>query len=411
MVVTGFIALLLSMHEIMAMGGNNAAEVKDVSFYPEFNFPKVELHLHFGGAIRPETAFHWAMKRNIDIGCSDVEKLRKKMTGHVTSQAEFITLYDRIVASVSGHKEALKQVAYEIVETKAKEGAIYIEVRFSPHLYSTKVMDQRPWDAALGDLPPEEGDEPYDVDPNREHMCMNIPKGDPITPEEAIVAITEGLAEGERDFGCKARSILCCIRPHPAWSYEVVQLAKKYRHRGIVGIDLAAVEREGSTVYWGHVKAFQEAERVGIYRTVHAAECGSAENLRQALDVLKANRIGHGYNVVTDPDLYKLCLERQVHFEVCPHVCLRIVARGEGLEHIRQTVKRFYEDGAHFSLNTDDPTFHQATLWSVYQQAIDQGLTVGDLKRLNMNAAKASFLPEAEKEQLIRDLESAYGME
>ncbi|GBE63498.1 adenosine deaminase [Babesia ovata] len=406
----GIFTFLLSAFAASATSSDNAVSFKDASAYPEFNFPKVELHLHFGGAIRPETAFYWAQRRNIDLGCNNVEELEKKMTGKVKSQSEFITLYDRIVASVAGDKEALKQVAYEIVETKAKEGAVYIEVRFSPHLYSTKNIDQRTWEQALGDIPPEEGAEPYEVDPEREHMSMNIPKDNPITPDEAIIAITEGLAAGERDFGCKARSLLCCIRPHPVWSYEVVQFAKKYRHLGIVGIDLAAVEREGSTVYWGHVKAYQEAERAGIYRTVHAAECGSAENLRQALQVLKANRIGHGYNVVTDEALYKLCLDRQVHFEVCPQVCRRIASRAVENRHIEFTVKRFFEDGANFGLNTDDPTFHKTNLFSVYQQAIDQGLTVTDLKRLNLNAAAASFLPDDEKAQLIRELKEAYGM-
>ncbi|GIX60586.1 adenosine deaminase isoform X1 [Babesia caballi] len=397
------------------VAGGSATEsqgpAEGTSSYPEFNFPKVELHLHFGGAIRPETAFYYAQKRNIDIGVKSVEELVKRMTSKTTTQSEFITMYDRIVASVAGDKEALKRVAYEIVETKAKEGAVYIEVRFSPHLYCTKISDQRSWEHALGDLPPEEGEEPYVVDTEREHMCMNIPTDSRIGPEEAILAITEGLAEGERDFGCKARSLLCCIRPHPAWSYEVVQLAKKYRHLGIVGIDLAAVEREGSTVYWGHVKAYQEAERAGIYRTVHAAEAGSAENLRQALDVLKANRIGHGYNVQDDPALFKRCADIKVHFEVCPHGARRRGMRSPDRRHIADSVKNFFAAGINFGLNTDDPTFHRTTLPSVYMMAIDQGLTVEDIKRLNLNAAEACFLPDDEKAELIRELKTAYGMQ
>ncbi|XP_027564373.1 adenosine deaminase-like, partial [Neopelma chrysocephalum] len=105
------------------------------------------------------------------------------------------------------------------------------------------------------------------------------------------------------------------------WSPEVVELCKKYRNDSVVAIDLAEGQPSETLkveIDSEHKKAYEEAERCGIHRTVHAGEVGAAAMVKEAVHVLKAERIGHGYHVLEDPELYKELLRTKMHFEVCP---------------------------------------------------------------------------------------------
>ena len=102
---------------------------------------------------------------------------------------------------------------------------------------------------------------------------------------------------------------------------------------------------------------FEEAKRLGIHRTVHAGEVGPAENVRVALDDLHAERIGHGYRVLDDPEVYRRCLQENVHIEVCPSssIVTKAVDASVATSN-RHPILQFVKDEANFSINTDDPT-------------------------------------------------------
>lgn len=193
------------------------------------------------------------------------------------------------------------------------------------------------------------------------------------------------------------------------WSPEVVELCKKYRHQSVVAVDLAGDETiQGSSLFPGHMKAFEEAVRSGIHRTVHAGEVGSADVVREAVDTLKTERLGHGYHTLEDGALYARLLQENMHFEVCPWSSYLTGAWKSDTEH---PVVRFKQDEANYSLNTDDPLIFKSTLETDYQMTKQSmGFTEEEFKRLNINAAKSSFLPEDEKQQLLDLLYKAYGM-
>ncbi|XP_036085261.1 adenosine deaminase isoform X4 [Rousettus aegyptiacus] len=193
------------------------------------------------------------------------------------------------------------------------------------------------------------------------------------------------------------------------WSPEVVELCKKYQQRTVVAIDLAGDETlEGSSLFPGHVQAFEEAARSSIHRTVHAGEASSAEVVREAVDTLKAERLGHGYHTLEDEALYKRLRQENVHFEVCPWSSYLTGAWKPDTQH---AVVRFKNDQANYSLNSDDPLVFKSTLDTDYQMTKrDMGFTEEEFKRLNINAAKSSFLPEDEKTELLDRLYHAYGM-
>ncbi|XP_075427435.1 adenosine deaminase-like [Ascaphus truei] len=347
-----------------------------------FNKPKVELHVHLDGSIKPETILYFAKKRQIKLPADTVEGLLKYISYHEPlSLTEFLAKFDHYMPAIAGDREAVKRIAYEFVEMKAKEGVIYVEVRYSPHFLANSKVDPIPWGQEEGDL----------------------------TPDEVVNLVNQGLREGERDFCIKARSILCCMRHMPNWSAEVVQLCKKYKNDTVVAIDLAGDESLNSEAYPEHRKAYQKAVKWDIHRTVHAGEVGSAGVVKEAVEVLKAERIGHGYHVIDDTVLYKGLLEKKMHFETCPWSSYLTSACEP--DFTKHPVIQFKKDNANYSVSTDDPLIFASTLDTDYSIATKyMGFTDAEFMRVNINAAKSSFLPEKEKKELLNKLHEAYGM-
>ncbi|XP_027707367.1 adenosine deaminase [Vombatus ursinus] len=347
---------------------------------PVFDKPKVELHVHLDGAIKLETILYYAEKRGIPLPANTVEELRDIIgMDKPLSLPEFLAKFDYYMPAIAGDREAIKRVAYEFVEMKAKEGVVYVEVRYSPHLLANSKVEPIPWNQAEGD----------------------------VTPDEVVFLISQGLQEGERDFNVKVRSILCCMRHMPNWSPEVVELCKKYRQQTVVAIDLAGDETiNNSSLFSGHVQAYEEAVKSGIHRTVHAGEVGSAEVVQQAVDVLHTERIGHGYHTLENTTLYDKLLKENMHFEVCPWSSYLTGAWKPDTLH---AVIRFKDDKANYSLNTDDPLIFKSTIDTDYRMVKTQmGFTEDEFIRLNINAAKSSFLPDNEKKELLDRLYEAY---
>ncbi|XP_059396857.1 adenosine deaminase-like [Carassius carassius] len=350
---------------------------------PEFDQPKIELHVHLDGAIRIKTIIEVAKRRGITLSASSEDEMRDKCIMHGPGTlTEFLGKFDHYMHAIAGDREAIKRIAYEFVETKAKEGVIYVEARYSPHLLANKGVDPLPWNQKPGD----------------------------ITPDDVVDLVNKGFREGEKAFKIKVRSILCCMRHMPNWSMDVVELCKKYGKDGVVAIDLAGDESMNCEAYPGHRKAFEEAVRSEVHRTVHAGEVGPASVVREAVEVLKAERIGHGYHTLKDQDLYKQLLQQNMHFEICP-VSSRLTSACDP-DFTKHPLITFKKDKANYSLNTDDPTIFDSTLnsdYQVVQQYMD--FTEEEFKRLNINAAKSCFLPAKEKDELLEQLYKAYGMQ
>uniref|UniRef100_A0A8C1X2J5 Adenosine deaminase n=1 Tax=Cyprinus carpio TaxID=7962 RepID=A0A8C1X2J5_CYPCA len=319
---------------------------------------QIELHVHLDGAIRIKTIIEVAKRRGINLPANSEDEMRKLCIMHEPGTlTEFLGKFNHYMHVIAGDREAIKRIAYEFVETKAKEGVIYAEARYSPHLLANKGVDPLPWNQKPGD----------------------------ITPADVVDLVNQGFKEGEKAFKTKVRSILCCMRHMPNWSMEVVELCKKYSKDGVVAIDLAGDESLDCKSYPGHKRAFE------------------------AVEVLKAERIGHGYHTLEDQALYKQLLQQNMHFEMCP-VSSRFTGACDP-DFTKHPLITFKKDKANYSLNTDDPTIFDSTLNSDYQVVQKyMDFTEEEFKGLNINAAKSCFLPAKEKEELLAQLYKAYGM-
>ncbi|KAK0398859.1 hypothetical protein QR680_002784 [Steinernema hermaphroditum] len=333
---------------------------KDVQ--DDFNFPKVELHLHLDGSIRYDTILDLAQKKQIDLqGAKTVDELKKTCCDPRTCK---------------GDKEAIERIAYELCEDQNKNGVVYFEARYSPHFLCDTV--------------------PH-------HLSNGEPATGKLTPREVIQAVKCGLDRGEAKFGVKARSILCCIRGFEDWNNEILELATTMREYGVVAIDVAGCAHGADEQYEESVvRVFQEAAKRGIHRTVHAGESGGAKEVCIAIERMKAQRIGHGYRLILDEDAYKKhAIEEQTHLEGCPYSS--VMTGSVELDWPKHPIGRWVKDGVNFSLSTDDPTCFDNSMLSELELAKNEiGLSIHDIWKCQLNAARSCFLPDDEKKPLIQ---------
>jgi adenosine deaminase len=227
--------------------------------------PKVLLHEHLDGSLRPTTVLELARAARYD-GLPEQDPERLAAWFHAGAARGSLTQYlegFRHTIAVLQSAEALERVAYEFVEDMAADGVVYAETRFAPHYHT----------------------------------------GAGLTLEAVMQAVLEGLRRGTRDFGVETGLIVCAMRnEEPARSLELAELAVAYRDRGCVGFDLAGEEAGHPAKH--HLDAFHYVQRMNFSITIHAGESFGPESIWQALQYCGAHRIGHGTRLIEDMALY-----------------------------------------------------------------------------------------------------------
>lgn len=318
--------------------------------------PKIDLHLHLDGALRVATARDLARAAGYPLPTEDLAELRRyvQVQPGCRSLPDFLRVFDFFLPLLRS-ADAIERLAYELCEDCARDNVVYFETRFAPHL------------VAHGGF----------------------------TPRDAVAAALRGLERGNRAFGTGSRLILCCCRHLPQHSLPAAELAAAFRDRGVVGLDLACDERQPAAP---HRAAFAHARQHGMHRTVHAGEAGPPELIREALDLLQAERIGHAVALQHDPELYArvknegICLELNLtsNLQTCS-----VPAIGE------HPCPDYYRDGLQVTLNTDDPGVSNITLTDDYALAANAfAFTENDFRALVDNAVAAAFLDDSERRAL-----------
>uniref|UniRef100_A0A1B6LS37 Adenosine deaminase n=1 Tax=Graphocephala atropunctata TaxID=36148 RepID=A0A1B6LS37_9HEMI len=340
---------------------------------------KVELHLHLDGTVRYSTAWELAQKKKIKIpGVSSFEEFKKACVVTTPSNLWGFLQHFRIFwPPFCGDLDALERNAYEVCEDSHKVGLIYAEVRYSP---VTSLSDK-----AFNEV----GPQGYD---------------------EVIKRISHGLKRGEEDFGVKTRTILCGRYSKESNDlHEILRLCQAHYQDGVVGMDLLTLQQEHGVIDEAPlvepiISVYQEAARTGVHRTVHAGEASSAQSVHRAVYGLGSERVGHGYHVLEDPEIYKTCLQDRVHFECCPHSSLMTGSvKAGGKTH---PIIRFANDRANFSINSDDPTVTGHHVQADYELLAAWGLSQDLMTQANLNAASSSFLDDHDKNDLLKALNS-----
>ncbi|HUQ81595.1 MAG TPA: adenosine deaminase [Gemmatimonadaceae bacterium] len=319
--------------------------------------PKAELHCHLDGSVRPATMLDLAAQLGRPMPAADPESLRRYMKVEDARDLEDYLERFSITLSVMQTEDALERIAYELAEDAARDGVRYLEVRYAPILNA------------------------------REGLSL----------EQAVEAPLRGLARAERDHDVVARVIVCAIRNFaPHVSRELAELAVAYRHRGVVGFDLAGGEARNPASL--HADAFDYARMHDLACTCHAGEGDGADSVREAIHVCGAHRIGHATRLIDDASLTDYCNDRRIPLEICltSNVQTRAVQSYEA-----HPFREYYRRGLNVVLNTDNRLMSDVTLTDEYVHAAQSlDFTFDELAEVAMNGFESSFLPYAERMQL-----------
>ncbi len=322
--------------------------------------PKLDLHCHLDGAVRPATLVALAAEAGLNWPPDAASRCR--VTPACNSLPEFLSTFDFFLPAL-GSRKALRRAALELCRDMKADGVIYFETRFSPTLW----------------------------------LKAGFPG------EEAVEGALEGLREGERETGVKSGLILCGIRNHgPETTMAAARLAHRYRDRGVVGLDIAGDERSPLAA---HREGFAEAARLGVPFTIHAGEAGPAANVREAMD-MGATRIGHGVHVVEDPAILAAAKKRGAVFEMCLTSNVMTHAVDRIADH---PFPRLLRDGVKVTLNTDDPGVQGSTLSQDFERADRElGVRKEELKRAVLNSVDAAFAADSAKADLRKRVEEGW---
>ncbi|WP_139998657.1 adenosine deaminase [Paenibacillus paridis] len=339
----------------MALVKEQAAAVKALLS----QLPKVDLHVHLDGSVKPETLIELAKEQGEPMQLeSDAELLAQmKVEDHCESLKEYLDKFSFVLPYLQTGA-AIERVAFEVVEQAAKENVRYIEVRFAPQLHRMQGLSNH----------------------------------------EAISHVIAGLKRGEQAFGTIARAIIICLRSHAEHlNIDVVEEAARFYKRGVVAVDLAGDEASFPAIKFRQL--FERARQLGLPITIHAGEAAGAENVKVAITELGATRIGHGVRMLEDPEVVGLVKEKQIPLEMCPLSNIQTKAvTGWGTYPIR----RYMEEGIIVTVNTDNRTVSDTTIQKEYELLMDHcGLSLDDIGTIIMNGIKAAFLEETKKLELI----------
>jgi adenosine deaminase len=324
-----------------------------------YALPKVDLHRHLEGSLRLETLAEIAREHGIDLPSYNIEQLRPyvQFTDEEPDFHRFLEKF-KLLKRFYTTREAVKRVAYEAVIDAAADHVKYLELRFNP--------------AALA-------------------HAQNYPL------HEVAELVIEAVNQAQAETGIWVRLICTAVR-HESYDLasQVIDVALAYQDRGIVGVDLAGDEVRYSAAPFAPL--FKRAAEHGLGITIHAGEAGPASNVREAVEVLNAQRIGHGISAIEDSSVVQLLRQRNVTLEVCPTSNMQTRAVDNfGLHPLRD----LYVLGVNVTINTDDPSVSDTTLTDEYMVAV-LGLGVGlhDLRQCTRNSIRAAFLPLAQRQQL-----------
>lgn len=323
------------------------------------SLPKIELHCHLDGSIRPKTIFNLAKKNNISLPTDSFDSFKEYVS--INGQCDNLKTYLKKFVypnKIMQTKENLEQVGYEFIKDLEKDNIKYVEVRFAPALHQENQL----------------------------------------TITEVISAVNAGLKRGSKETGILYNIIISGMRH---WSVEknidTFKKAEKFLGHGVIAVDLAGNEADFPPEL--HKEAFTLAKKMGFNITVHAGETGSYKNIKTAICDLHATRIGHGISAINDIETINLLKERKVALEICPTSNINTSAYDSFKEH---PIKKFYQKGVITTLNTDNMTVSNTTLTKEYEIIRDTfNFQQKDFERIYNYAVKSSFADSKVKIKLL----------
>ncbi len=338
--------------------------------------PKVLLHDHLDGGLRPATVVELAAEAGYDrLPTSDPEALGRWFVEAADSGSleRYLETFAHTVA-VMQTRAALVRVAAECAEDLAADGVVYAEVRYAPELHV-------------------EGE---------------------LSLAEVVEAINEGFRLGEsraagRGQRIRVGALLIAMR-HPARSSELAELAVRYRDAGVCGFDIAGAEAGFPPTR--HLDAFEYLRRENAHFTIHAGEAFGLPSIWEALQWCGADRLGHGVRIIDDiatadggtrlGRLAAYVRDKRIPLEMCPSSNVQTGAAKSIAEHPLGLLRQLY---FRVTVNTDNRLMSGTSMTREMSLLVDAfGYGLPDLQWFTVNAMKSAFLPFDQRLALINEV-------
>lgn len=331
------------------------------------NLPKVELHRHLEGSLRIATLLAIALEHDITLPSVTEDSLRpyvQLMPEEPRSMQSFLSKFG-VLRQFYRSEAIIRRVTKEVIADAAADNIRYMELRFTPR--------------ALNNI-------------------LNVDYHD------VIGWVCDAAKEAGDAHAINVKLIVAMNRHEsPAIALEAFDASLHFCDHGIVGVDLAGQEANYPPGLFDAM--FARARTRGIGITIHAGEWAGPESIRQSVEI-GATRIGHGIRAVEDEALVQMLVDRGIVLEVCPS---SNVDSGVVPDLKSHPLASLYAAGVLTTVNTDDPLVSAITLTDEFERLLTETpLTLTDLKRMQITAARAAFLPASERASLAAQLEAWY---
>ena len=325
----------------------------------------IDLHIHVGGAVAPHVLWSLAHNQGFKLPTKNYFEFVEMITARpdsISNLDDYLRIMHTWTEKIQSSPMAIERSVYEVIGKEYRGSRVtQIELRFNPM--------KRNLDSTL------------DLD----HI---------------IHAALRGMDRAMLEYGVRAGLIFCLAREFDHRLNSIIlEKAIRYRHRGVVGIDLAGTETRALELDADQVVAyqdlFQRAREAGLRTTVHTGETRGtgAEGVMAVVERLRPHRIGHGIRAAYDESAMRLLREQDVVLELCPTSNLRTHAVS-GVDELKHIVQTFLDRGVKVTLNTDGPYLLETDMQSEVALVETHGImTPAQVDRALAVAREYSFIP------------------
>jgi adenosine deaminase len=320
--------------------------------------PKAEVHIHVEGCFEADDVI-----RNCEEAGIPLRAPRDRLF-QAHDLKSFLEMLDWLCGTFRT-REQLATTAYKFAQRMGRSGVRYADVIVNPTHWP--------------------------------HWHGNIPA--------MIDAFDAGFAAAEQDGHPPVGLCVSLLRTQSGEeAIELVELLSGIRHPRVVALSIDGNEAAAGRTGPRFAEAFSRAAAAGLHRTVHAGESSGPDGVRDAIELLGADRIDHGVRAIEQPELVDLLAQRQIPLGICP---ISNVALGVYPSLAEHPIDALRKAGVPVSINTDDPTLLDTTLEASYAACAEAFAWDGEtIRQLAATSVHASYADPAVKAQILGDLDA-----
>ena len=310
--------------------------------------PRIDLHCHLDGSLGQ--------------GCIEellgrpVSREELQVEPDCRDLAQYLEKFDLPLLCLQ-NPAGLKRAGFDFMKNAAEDRLRYVEVRFAPLLSRNESMGT----------------------------------------EKVIESVLEGMEQGKKSFGVEYGVIVCAMRHHSTEeNLEMIKTAREFLGNGVCAADLAG--NEAAFPMSQFCDLFREVKKIGMPFTIHAGECGSVQNILDAVEC-GARRIGHGIAMRGHEDAMKICRDHHIGIEMCPISNLQTKAVKSMAEY---PMREFLDAGLCVTINTDNRTVSGTSLDKEISFVKENyGITDEEIALMMRNAVDVAFASDEVKERIL----------